>query len=88
MVKNPTANAGDMGSIPSPGISHNFLRATKPVLHKRNHCSEKPKHLTQPEKSLHSNRLSAVKINKQKTILLIYSRETRESVFSNKLLNW
>ena len=48
--KNPSANAGDMGSIPDLG---NFTsrgatteacspRACAPVLHKRSHSSEKP----------------------------------------------
>ena len=32
VVKNPTANAGDMGSSPGPGRSH-MPRATKHVHH-------------------------------------------------------
>ena len=36
VVKNPPANAGDVGSIPGPGTSH-MPRATKPVHH--NYCS-------------------------------------------------
>ena len=33
VVKNPPANAGDMGSIPSPGIDPTCQRATKPMHH-------------------------------------------------------
>ena len=32
VVKNPSANAGDMGSIPGPGRSH-LRGTTKPVCH-------------------------------------------------------
>ena len=57
MVKNPPANAGDVGSIPDPGRSHmlwsNKARvpqllsqcALESVLHnKRSHGTEKPSH--------------------------------------------
>ena len=59
MVKNPPANAGDMGSIPSmgtkilhavgaPKLTHRkywSLLALEPMLgDKRSHRSEKPKH--------------------------------------------
>ena len=57
VVKNPPANAGDMGSSPGPGRSHmpqsNYARAPQllkttclePVLHnKRSHRNEKPAH--------------------------------------------
>ena len=58
MVKNPPANAGDMGSIPGPGatkpVSHNYrarapqlLKPThlEPVLRdKRSHRNKKPVH--------------------------------------------
>ena len=56
VVKNPPANAGDMGSSPGPGRSH-MPRSNKahapqllnparlqPVLHKRSHRNEKPAH--------------------------------------------
>jgi len=58
VVKNPPANAGDMNSIPGLGKSHlpQLLKHTrlKPVLHKRNHHSEKSGHHNeeqQPEKA-------------------------------------
>ena len=56
VVKNPSANAGDMDSMAGPGILH-LLRGhslyitttepghLEPVLHKRSHPSEKPTHL-------------------------------------------
>ena len=57
VVKNLSANAGDTGSIPSPGRSHmprsnearvpQLLkpRTLEPVLcNKRSHCNEKPVH--------------------------------------------
>ena len=44
MVKNPPANAGDMGSSPGPGRSH-MPRSLEPVLcNKRSHGNEKPVH--------------------------------------------
>ena len=47
VVKNPPANAGDMGSIPGLGISC-VRQATKPVHHnKRSHLNEKPVHCNQ-----------------------------------------
>ena len=47
MVKNPPANAGDMGSSPDLGKSHTpqLLKPVRlePMLHnKRGHCNEKP----------------------------------------------
>ena len=54
VVKNPPANAGDLGSIPGPGRSH-MLQGSKPICHnywacalepvicnKRSQCNEKP----------------------------------------------
>ena len=57
MVKNPPANAGDMGSTPGLGRVHMLqgdlahapqvlkLACPKPILwNKRSHCGEKPAH--------------------------------------------
>ena len=42
MVKNPPANAGNMGSIPGPGRSHTLRRAAKPVRHNYWACALEP----------------------------------------------
>ena len=49
VVKNPPANAEDMGSSPGPGRSHmlqsNWAHAPEPTLcNKRSHRNEKPAH--------------------------------------------
>ena len=49
MVKNPPANAGDVGSIPGPGRPHMHYacvpQALEPVLYsRRSHCNEKLAH--------------------------------------------
>ena len=68
VVKNPTVNAGDTGSIPRLGRFH-MPRATKHMLHsywnpralelvpcaKRNHPTEKPTHHNQREAPTHHN---------------------------------
>ena len=46
VVKNLHANAGDMGSFPSPGRSHRPWALFTPC-NKRNHCIEKPEHRNQ-----------------------------------------
>ena len=78
LVKNPPANAGDMGSIPSPGRSR-CHGATKPVHHsywrpntlepvlqnKRSHHNEKPMLSAAREKSTRQQTPStATEINK------------------------
>ena len=42
-VKNPPANAEDMGSIPGPGRFHTFRGATKPVATTTDACTLEPR---------------------------------------------
>ena len=73
MVRNPPANAGDMGLIPglgAPAVGQLSLRAatTEPVLcNKRSHCTEKEAHGLQLEK-VHTQQLKRTAAKKIKKL--------------------
>ena len=73
MVRNPPANAGDMGLIPglgAPAVGQLSLRAatTEPVLcNKRSHCTEKEAHGLQLEKVHTQQRKRTAAKKKKKT---------------------